>query len=124
MRVQADLEAGHVHGTVGGREDSPVTEQGAAAEGTAGPSPHQGNLRGLSRCSCLLGTCQGYSFVWTACPPTIRLRDTFFTPHLQEVRGAKVGAGVTGGAGGKKRQQEERQMNQESSRRGDHILQA
>ena len=68
-------------------------------------------------------TCQGYSLLSTGCPPTIRLRDTFFTPHLQEVRGAKVGAGVTG-TGGKKRQQEERQMKQESRRRGDHILQA
>ena len=50
VRVRADLEAGHVHGTVGGRQDGPVTEQGAATEGTAGPCPHQGNLRGLSKC--------------------------------------------------------------------------
>ena len=67
-------------------------------------------------------TCQGYSFFRTACPPTIRLRATFFTPHLQEVKGAKVGAGVTGAGGA--RQQEERQMEQESRRKGDHILQA
>ena len=119
MRVRADLEAGHVHGTVGGRQDGPVTEQGAATEGTAGPRPHQGNLRGLSRYSPLLGTCQGYSFFWTSCPPTIRFRNTFFSPHLQEVRGAEVT-----GEEGRTRQQEERHMKQESRRRGDHILQA
>ena len=123
MRVRADLKARHVCGTVSGREDGPVTEQGAATEGTAGPRPHQGNLRGLSRCSPLLGTCQGYSFFWTACPPTIRVRDTFSTPHLQLVRGARVaGAEVTVGGGAM--QEVVRLMEQESRRKGDHILQA
>ena len=124
MRVQADLEAGHVCGTVGRCEDGPVTEQGTAAEGTAGPRPNQGNLRGLNKCSCLLVTCHGYSFFWAACPPTIRVRDTPRTPHLQEVRGAAVtGAEVTG-AGGGAMQEVERLMEQESRRKEYHILQA
>ena len=58
---------------------------------------------GLELPYLMKATCQGYSFLVAACPPTILSLLLCGTPHLQgpdDGDGAGAGAGAGGGGGG------------------------